>query len=238
MRRTNWFWVICLLAIPQIAASQAQTKGNSGKNDANTPRGAAEKYHANGEKDGVRVGAELLTRKQVQKEFLADVNSCYVVVQVAVYPKPGKELRISQADFDLVEEGHVAGSKPDGGAIVAENVEKRRGTSGGVETASSANVGYASGTAADPNTGQSGRGNGVTTGTGVRTSVGAEPRTDQDQQRLIAGKYQLESKGLPEGEVTTPVAGYLYFPIAEQKKNAKYKLQYAMGQEMVEIVLP
>ena len=32
---------------------------------------------------------------------------------------------------------------------------------------------------------------------------------------------ELEEKGLPEGAVATPVAGYLYFPLAKKAKHAR-----------------
>jgi hypothetical protein len=44
---------------------------------------------------------------------------------------------------------------------------------------------------------------------------------------------ELDVKGLPEGAVMTPVAGYLYFPLAKKAKNARYELEYVLNGNKV-----
>jgi len=48
---------------------------------------------------------------------------------------------------------------------------------------------------------------------------------------------ELTEKGLPEGAVTAPVAGYLYFPLVPKKKNTKYQLQYTVNGETLNLAL-
>jgi len=42
-------------------------------------------------------------------------------------------------------------------------------------------------------------------------------------------ELELVKKGLPEGTVSRPVAGYLYFPISEKKKSDLYHLECTLG---------
>ena len=55
------------------------------------------------EKDGFSLGAEFLPKKQASKVFVADVNSCCLVVQMTVYPEKDDTVDLSLFDFSLVE---------------------------------------------------------------------------------------------------------------------------------------
>jgi hypothetical protein len=44
---------------------------------------------------------------------------------------------------------------------------------------------------------------------------------------------ELDEKGLPEGAVITPVAGYRYFPLAKKAKNARYELESMLNGNKV-----
>jgi len=48
---------------------------------------------------------------------------------------------------------------------------------------------------------------------------------------------ELSEKGLPEGTVSAPVSGYVYFPIA-RKKNASLQLEYVLNGNKVVVALP
>ena len=48
---------------------------------------------------------------------------------------------------------------------------------------------------------------------------------------------ELAEKGLPEGSVAAPVAGYVYFPIA-RKKGTPLRLSYAVNGQRVVLKLP
>jgi hypothetical protein len=49
---------------------------------------------------------------------------------------------------------------------------------------------------------------------------------------------ELSEKGLPEGSVSAPVAGFVYFPLASRKKNATLQLEYKVNGENVSLTLP
>jgi hypothetical protein len=42
-------------------------------------------------------------------------------------------------------------------------------------------------------------------------------------------ELELTEKGLPEGTVSRPVAGYLYFPSPGKKKSNVYQLECTLG---------
>ena len=52
-----------------------------------------------------------------------------------------------------------------------------------------------------------------------------------DDRKVV--ETELDEKGLPEGAVMTPVAGYLYFPLAKKAKNARYELEYVLNGNKV-----
>lgn len=49
---------------------------------------------------------------------------------------------------------------------------------------------------------------------------------------------ELTQKALPEGKVSAPVAGYLYFANPKPVKNAKYRLVYAGKDEPIVLRFP
>ncbi len=52
-----------------------------------------------------------------------------------------------------------------------------------------------------------------------------------DDRKVV--ETELDEKGLPEGAIMTPVAGYLYFPLAKKAKNARYELEYVLNGNKV-----
>jgi hypothetical protein len=52
-------------------------------------------------------------------------------------------------------------------------------------------------------------------------------------QTVKSWKRNSTKKGLPEGAVATPVAGYLYFPLAKRAKSARYELEYVLNGSKV-----
>jgi len=49
---------------------------------------------------------------------------------------------------------------------------------------------------------------------------------------------ELSEKGLRAGASSTPVAGYVYFPVMLKKKNASLKLEYKVSGETILLALP
>jgi hypothetical protein len=228
-----------------LPATRAQDKDKSAGQKATEPRDSAEKYAAHGEKEGISIGAEMLTRKQVAKEFTADVNHCCLVVEVAVYPKKDEALELSADDFSLYVEGNDVPVKPEGAAALAAKLEKKNdsgpGSGAGVTTESSVGIGYESGTIIDPVTGQPERVHGVTTSASVGVGIGGgngggpAPAGGHDRDTIAR---ELGEKGLPEVKITVPVAGYLYFPVSKVKKDAKFSLEYSLKSGTLVLQLP
>ena len=95
-----------------------------------------------------------------------------------------------------------------------------------------ASIGYENGI--DLYTGQ--RRSGISTSTGVGVGVGKpkqKPASTEADRRIM--ELELSEKGLPEGNSTQPVSGYLYFAVPE-KKNTKYQLEYMLNG--AKVVLP
>jgi hypothetical protein len=208
-------------------SSRAQdTKDKSAGSQASVPRGSARKYAAHGEQEGISIGAELLTRKQVAKEFAANVNRGCLVLQVAVFPKNDGGLKLSLDDFSLVVEGRDAPIKPQSANAIAAILENKSNSNVGVTTA--AGVGYESGTSTDSASGQRTKAHGVYASATVAVAVGTgAPSTVADREREEMA-HELGEKGLPEANISVPVAGYLYFSIPKPKKDAIYSLEYSL----------
>jgi hypothetical protein len=52
-------------------------------------------------------------------------------------------------------------------------------------------------------------------------------------------ELELTAKGLPEASVSSPVAGYLYFPVTKKKnKKAVRQLDYTLAGHKVVLTLP
>jgi hypothetical protein len=193
-------------------------------------RSAALKYPAHAEQDGVAMGAVLLTSQEARKDFVSDVNHCCLVVEVALYPQKGQNLDVSLNDFSLRTMGTDSAVKAASATLISGTLQKKAAASRDVVVSPSVGVGYESGVVYDPITGQPRRGGGVYTQTGVGVGIGSPGgqggSTDADRKVMEA---ELDEKGLPEGTAATPVAGYLYFPLAKKAKNAHYELEYMLN---------
>jgi hypothetical protein len=67
------------------------------------------------------------------------------------------------------------------------------------------------------------------------------PGASDADRRVMA--TELEDKALPEGEARRPVAGYLYFPLPEARKNGPdpkkaYELTYQTGDVKLRLNVP
>jgi hypothetical protein len=221
------------------APSKAQdTQDDSSGPRGSVPRSSVDRYHTHAQTDGTSVGANILTPKQVQKAFVANLNRCCIVVEFAFYPAKGKDPHdLSLDDFALYISGSDIGTKPQSATVVAASLQKKAGSGPPVSVSGGATVGYESGTYTDPNTGQPTRVHGVYTGTEVNVS---DPKpspgsTERDRQIM---ETELSQKGLPQGKTAAPVAGYLYFSIHNRKKDAKYQLEYNFNGEKLVLPLP
>ena len=227
----NWFFVS--LTTPAQDASQSYER-----HEGTVPRASAAKYHSHAERDGFSLGAELLSQKEASRVFAADVNRCCLVLQVAVYPKKDESIELSLFDFSLIEVNGDKPVRPESPTTVAAKLEKKKNPPGGVDVTTSGGVGYESGTYTDPVTGQPVHVRGVSTSVGVGISTGNSTPPDVAERDREVIERELYEKGLPEAKVSIPVAGYLYFPLPNAKKDAKYQLVYSGRTESLTVSLP
>ena len=227
------FGTCFLIALPISAQDSGQSRE---RHEGTAPRVSAAKYRSHAEKAGLSLGGEFLTKKQASKVFAANVNSCCLVVQVAVYQEKDDTVDLSLFDFSLVEVKTDNSVRPESPITVAARLEQKKSPPRGVDVITSGAVGYESGTYIDPVTGQPVHVHGVSTSAGVGVSNGnSVPADIADQDREMIQR-ELYEKGLPEGKVSVPVAGYLYFALPNAKKNAKYQLVYSGRSEP--LILP
>jgi hypothetical protein len=204
------------------------------------PRAAPDKYDSHAEQNGMGIGATLLTRSQARKAFATDVDRCCLVVEVAVYPQKDGLTEVSLNDFALRIVGQDIATKPSSAEVVAgklqRSTEPQQPGGRDVVISPTAGIGYETG-GVDPVTGQR-RPGGVVTSTGVGVGVGGpqQPKpasTDADRRTM---ELELNEKGLPQGNTTTPVSGYVYFSLS-RKKNAKYQLEYMLNGNKIVLAL-
>jgi hypothetical protein len=231
--------VALLLTMPSNSQS---TDDDSSAPRGSVPRSSADRYHSHaqsdGTSDGTSVGADILTPKQVHQTFVSDLNRCCIVVEFAFYSnKETVPHDLSLDDFALYVSGSDIGTKPQGATLIAASLQKKAGSGPPVAVHGAAGVGYESGTATDPNTGQPTRVHGVSTVTEVHVSdpkpaPGSTARDRQDMEK------ELDEKGLPVGKAAAPVSGYLYFSIHDRKKDTKYQLEFNFNGEKLVLPLP
>ena len=225
--------LVLSLSAPLLRAQDADQ--TSEKLGGTAPRASAAKYRAHLEKDAFSMGAELLSKKQASKTFAAEVSRCCLVVLVAIYPKKDQPVDLSFTDFALEEEGSDIPVRPESATIVAAKLEKQKNSSG-TEAYPHGSVGYESGTYTDPNTGQPIHVHRVDAAVGIGVAP-KDPPGVADHDRDVMER-ELYEKALPDAKVSSPVAGYLYFPVPNPKKKAKYHLTYSGHAEPVDLTLP
>jgi hypothetical protein len=199
------------------------------------PLSSATRYPAHGQRDGVSVGAELLTSAKVQRTFVSDLKRCCLVVELALYPQANQPLEVSLDSFSLRVAGTETAVKASSPKLVAAALQKDVRAERNITVSPVVGVTYSSGRSYDPATGM-GQSGGVSTQAGVGVGVGgsgnAPGSTDRDRSTM---ELELSEKGLPEGSTAAPVSGYVYFP-SSRKKNVTYRLEYVLHGE--KIVLP
>ena len=187
------------------------------------PRSDASQYPSHAEQGGINIGAKLLTSAEVRKMFAADLNRCCVVVEFAIFPDASKAVPVSLDDIILRLSGSETSTKASGPALISAALKKSPGQQRDVSVHGETGVGF--------EIGPYERGTYKESGVGV----GVDPHDDQprasDKVRPVI-ETELREKGLPEGESSKPVAGYVYFQVSP-KKNTKYQLQYTVnGSQM------
>jgi hypothetical protein len=196
------------------------------------PRPSAFDYRVQGTSGDVTVGAEIVPSNQVKNLFSTDLSK-YVVVEVAVYPKDGTTATVQHIDFSMkVGSETVRAAAPD--AIVHRKQQAstpQPASPSAISVTPSAGIGYESGP----------YGHGVYHEEGVAVSGGGMggPRPPAYPTNYPPDPYasqELIDKALPEGAMSKPVAGYLYFPVSGKKK-ATYDLEYLAPDGKIRLML-
>lgn len=211
------------------------------------PRPSASDYPAQDQKDGVAVGASVLSPTQVKNLFSTDLKN-YVVVELSVYPEPSKPVEVRPDDFGLrigttADIIRAAAPHAVAGVIQKKNAPAPSKASD-ITLYPTATIGYESGPSYDPVTGQPRRGGGWVTGAGVGVGVGGgqqgpPPPASTDRDREVM-RQELEDKSLPSGTTAQPVAGYLFFPKPDSKQTAggAYELDYYGVSGKLRVLFP
>jgi len=224
------------------------------------PRADAGSYPSHQEKQDLSIGAALIPPDQAKKMFAADLNHHgYVVIEVGVFPGPGKDVDLDPHDFVLSVGGNNAALRPVDADTIAQvvagkqDVPAPRSGPHDINTSTGMSVGRVS--YPDPVTGRQTTGTVTTAETGVgiggpapqpcRGGYGCDeaPMPQPGPQRSptqIASvlSQELWEKGLPDGKTVHPVAGYLYFPKpAKKSKDAAWELRYETSDGVTKLPL-
>lgn len=220
-------------ALACVAVLAAMTLALADSPHGLKPRANAANYPVFQQHPTIALGAEQLSQKQVQHAFATELDKRYIVVEVGVFPGKDGALKLNASDFML----HVSGSgqvlRPASAETIAQVLYKKPATSHDVTVTPVTSIGYESG-------GRDIYGNrtngGMTTSTGAIVGVSSNKKggTEGDRKTM---ETELRDKGLPQGEVTQPVSGYLYFPISTSKKQ-QYELEYSANGQTVRLQLP
>ena len=221
------------LAVTLVAAASLSSASPRGT----APRASTDRYPANAKHDGVSIGAKFITADEARKTFVSNVNDCCLLVEVALYPQKDTPLNIDASDVTLGIVDTDIAAKPQSAKLVAASLQKKNDSSHNVSVASTVGIGYESGTYVDPY-GNTQRVHGVATSAGVAVATGPNatgPGTAADRDTM---ETELTEKALPEGTVSGPVSGYLYFAITKKKKDAKLLLEYTLNGTKLALPLP
>lgn len=211
------------------------------------PRADASSYPASRTESDFSIGAWLIPAEQAKKMFKLDLNRAgYVVVEVGVFPAPGRDVDLYPTDFTLYVGDELAMLRPVSSDTIAEILGGRpepvhpRSPSD-VNTSAGVSIGHVS--YPDPVTGR--RTGGTVTETDAGVGIGGpaphpcrgyecDPNSPvppvlqpSPTQNANTVSQDLWEKSLPDGKTVHAVAGYLYFPKPPRKaKNAAWELRY------------
>jgi hypothetical protein len=186
------------------------------------PRSSAAAYPASNARPVYSIGAKQLSKTEVRNSFATPLASRYIVVEIGFYPADSKTISLKQSDFALRSSDGRDLASPANPETIASIYQKQPESGRDVTLYPTANVGYVS----SPDYSGSGRRvSGPVYGVGMGVGVDKSPSTattDSDRQTM---ETELLDKELKDAEVSKPVAGYLYFPIATKQK-VEYQLEY------------
>lgn len=196
------------------------------------PRATPADYAVTQQSKSATYAASLIPADQVKHLFAIDISKTYVVFEIACYPQSGS-ISLDPTDFVIKSPKYSEFVRPADATTVAAVMQDkntpRPPSARSTDVYTEAGVGYE--TATDPATGRRVHGTYTEAGVGVGNGPNAPypypPRPGASPQDRMTLEQELAEKALPAGNVTSPVAGYLYFPASSLKKsNGSYQLQY------------
>jgi hypothetical protein len=216
------------------------------------PRGAAKDYPAYDKADGITIAAAVVPAGKVQHQLSpALVKSGYTVIEIAVYPDPGKDVIVSSDDFSMTAGSSQDVARAETPQVVASALDSDKRMDPPrlpppVQVHGEETIGVSTG-GRDPVTGRR-YPSSVYTESGVGVGVG-DPRSGApppDNPGMGGAQPQsvydrLQQKALPEGKTTKAVAGYLYFPkVSPRLVNSTdpYHLTYQGPTEQIHLTIP
>jgi len=186
------------------------------------PRASAAAYPVSKVQPVYSIGARQLSKTEVQNSFATPLAGRYIVVEIGFYPADSKTIDLKQSDFSLRTSDGKDVVSPASPGTIASIYQKRPDSSRDVTLYPTATVGYVSYPDYEGNGRRvSGPVYGVGLGVGVDKNT-SPATTGSDRQTM---ETELRDKELQEADVSKPVAGYLYFPIATKQK-VEYQLEY------------
>ena len=222
------------------------------------PRAIAADYPSHESMPLATLGAAVIPSSEAKRILGVDLNAAgYVVIEVGVFPEPGKDVDLSPSDFTLVTDPNAIGARPVDDEAIAATIERKQNPQPTpqrpTEVYASAGASVGHGTWTDPDTGR----RVGTTVTGVETGVGVggpapaacpggycddrypapfpQSSTGPDRGQI---EQELWQQSLPDGTVHNPVAGYLYFPKPSGKaKKAAWVLRWDNNGSRVKLDL-
>ena len=209
--------------------------------DGRTPRSSSADYPSRADTKTATIAAGRVSPEQLNKTFPSDFAKKYVVVEVAIYPKDGATVDVATMDFVL----RLANSesRPDAPDEISGLWRPRTAhpdLTSKTHVTNETGVIVASGV--DPNTGRRVTNTGTYERVGV--SSGDDPNrpmnyptgsssADADRMEAQLAKWELQ-----DGKTLSPVAGYIYFPVAQKKSKGALELQYAHENSSANLTLP
>jgi len=140
-----------------------------------------------------------------------DVDRSCIIVEVALYPPDDKEHKVLLSDFSLRITGTNTAVEASAAKVVAANWQQQLRMQQDVKTELDGEVTL--GPSVLHLAGQ------------VRFEKGDSPARAPTEKDAATLEAELTDKGLPDGKASSPVAGYLYFPVL-QRKHAPLQLDY------------
>jgi hypothetical protein len=211
------------------------------------PRPSRDDYTARAGNKQLTVAAALLSNEQVNNAFATELAGNYIVIEVAVYPEKEGSLDLRQDDFVLRIGRSRTLVRPVDARTIAARLHRKAASQASPNSPSdimlypTVGVAVGSGPSFPDGTRRTGVSTGVGIGVGVGSPVPGNPppaSTDADRETM---QLELSEKGLPEQKITTPVAGYLYFPMtATRKREAgeSHELEYFGAKSKLSMRLP